>query len=155
MFYSIKKSLLYMGFKEIERWITILMLQDLATDKPLELMNLSLIRSKFGASLANNSKLKSRFNEISTMLLFSTLDALLDSPMKEALDGISLTSDIRQSLIDGSGDLRPILDLVLAYERANWDEVHQISTKLGIEEKIMTDYYLDALKYCKDITDKF
>lgn len=155
MFYSIKKSLLYMGFKEIERWITILMLQDLATDKPLELMNLSLIRSKFGGSLANNSKLKSRFNEISTMLLFSTLDALLDSPMKEALDGISLTSDIRQSLIDGSGELRPILDLVFAYERGNWEEVNEISTKLGIEEKIMNDYYLDALKYCKEITDKF
>lgn len=155
VFYTIKRSLLFMGFREIERWIHILILQDLASDKPLELMKVSLIRSKFGGSLANHSVLKSRFNEIFTMLLFSILDALLDLPMEEALDEIALTDDIRQSLIEQDGDLRPLLDLVFAYERADWDQVKLLSTELGIDEREMYDAYLDALKYCKEMVATF
>ncbi len=155
MFYSIRKSLLYMGFREIERWINILMLQELATDKPMELVNLSLIRSKLGGLIARNGIFKSRFNEITTMLLFSTLDAILDLPMKEALDEISLTDDIRQSLIHENGELRPILDLVFAYEKGDWNEVKLLSSKLGIKEDEMYNYYLDAIKYCKEITNTF
>lgn len=155
MFYSIKKSLLFMGFREIERWINILLLQDLSTDKPMELMRVCLVRSKFGGSLANHSALKPRLNEIITMLLFSTLDAILDLPMKEALDEISLTDDIRHSLIEENGELRPILDLVFAYEKGDWDEVKILSLNLGISEADMHHSYMEALKYCKEITDLF
>lgn len=154
-FHSIKKSLLFMGFKEIERWIQVLMIQDLATDKPLELMNTSLIRSKFGGSLASNSNLKSRYNEIVTMLLFSTLDAILDLPMKNALEGILLSDDIRESLINEKGELRPILDIVLAYEKGEWEEVDKLSDQLEIEGELIENHYIEALKYCKGITEIF
>lgn len=88
---SIKNSLVYMGFKQIERWINILILQDLATNKPIELIRLSLIRSHFGESLSKHSNFKPRTNEVFGMLLFSTLDAILDQPMEKALDGIRLS----------------------------------------------------------------
>lgn len=153
-FYSIRKSLVYMGFREIERWINILMLQDLATNKPMELTRLSLIRSRFGASLAKNSKLQARYNEIYAMLLFSTLDALLDLPMREALDGILLSQDIREALTYNSGDLNPMLDLVFAYEKGNWNKVKILTDELGIGEEEVYKEYLDALKYCKTIRMK-
>lgn len=154
-FNSIKKPLVYMGFKEIERWINILMLQELATDKPLELVSLSLVRSKFGGSLANRSKLKSKYNEITTMLLFSTLDAILDLPMEEALEGISLTEDIKQALIHKEGVLSNVLNLVLSHERGYWAGVKHFLTELEIEADDMFNDYLNALKYCKEITDRF
>ena len=151
---SIKTALLYMGFLEIERWINILILQDLATDKPIELMRLSLIRSKFGEELALNSNLKSRFNEASTMFLFSTLDALLDKTMEEALDDISVTEDTKSALIEGKGQLAPLLKLVYAYENANWNDVKSIATEIEIVENKIYDGYIKALEYCKEITDK-
>lgn len=154
MFYSIKRSLVYMGFKQMERWINILMFQDLSTDKPMELTRSSLIRSSFGASLARQSKLKSRHNEVSTMLLFSTLDALLDLPMDKALDGILLTNDIKEALIEESGELRPMVDLVIAYEKGNWEKVKSLSNDLSIDEENIYNEYLAALKYCKKISDK-
>jgi len=154
-FHSIKKSLLFMGFKEIERWIQLLMIQDLATDKPLELMNVSIIRSKFGGLLANDYNLKSQYNEIVTMLLFSTLDAILDLPMKNALEGILLSENIREALINKTGELRPILDIVVAYEKGEWDEVEKLSETLEIGEGRLESYYIEALKYCKEITETF
>ena len=152
-FYSIKKSLVFMGFKEISRWINILMLQDLSTDKPMKLMRLSLTRSQFGNSLAKRSQLKSRIDEISTMLLFSILDALLDLPIEDALDNIYLTEDIRDSLITNSGPLSPILNLVYAYETASWEEAKAISNDLHIKEDEIYKDYLQALQYCKKIED--
>lgn len=154
-FDSIKRPLVYMGFKEIERWINILMLQELATDKPLELMNLALVRSRFGGSIANHSRLKPKYNEITTMLLFSNLDALLDLPMEQALEGISLTEDIKQALIHKEGVLSSVLNLVLSYEKGYWAGVKHFLTELDIESDNMYDDYLEALKYCKEITDRF
>ncbi len=153
--YTIKRSLVYMGFRKIERWINILMLQDLATDKPLELTRLSLIRSKFGELLASNSKYRSRIHEIYGMLLFSTLDAILDQPMEEALDQINLTEDMRQALVHGQGDLYPLLDLTYSYEKGAWDKVKLLSSQLEIEEDQVGNYYLEALKYCNETMDMF
>lgn len=152
---SIKKALIFMGFKEIERWINVLMLQDLATDKPLELTKLSLTRAKFGEVLASNSKFKPRIHEVSMMCLFSNLDAILDQPMIDALEGISLSDDIKEALIYKRGELRPILDLIYLYEKGNWDAVKIKSAQLGIKQKVICDNYLDALEWCKDAMDKF
>lgn len=154
-FHSIKKSLLFMGFKEIERWIQILLIQDLSTDKPIEIMSTSLIRSKFGARLGLSSNLKKRYNEIATMLLFSTLDALLDLPMKNALEGILLSEEIKEALIEEKGDLRPILDLVKAYEKGQWDLVDKLSKDLEINTNEVEGFYLEALNYSKEITETF
>lgn len=155
IFHSIRKALVYMGFKDIERWINVLMLQELATDKPMELMRISIIRSKFGDSLAKHSNLKSRYDEITTMLLFSTLDAILDLPMEEALEGITLTEDIKRALIDREGGLSAVLKLVLSYEKGYWDGVRIFSEELDIKTENMYDDYLDAVQYCKEITDMF
>ena len=154
-FSSIKRPLVYMGFKEIERWINILMLQELATDKPLELVNLSLIRSKFGGSLANHSNLKEKQDEITTMLLFSNLDAILDLSMEEALEGISLTEDIKQALVHKEGVLSDVLNLVISYEKGYWAGVKHFLAELEIDPDDMFNDYLNALKYCKEITDRF
>lgn len=153
-FHSIKTSLVYMGFKDLERWISILLLQDLSIDKPIELMKLSLIRSDFGSSLANHSYLEPRSKEIFLMLLFSVLDALLNLPMEEALDGLLLTDDVKEALIYEKGELRLILDLVIAYEKGNWNQVKTLSLQLSIDEEQIYNEYLDSLKFSKKVTDR-
>lgn len=151
LIFSIKKYLVFMGFRRIERWINILMLQDLGTDKPLELTRLSLIRSHFAGLIAQHSAFKSRFNEVHGMLLFSTLDALLDQTMEEALEGITLTDDMKEALTTGQGALAPLLDLVLNYEKGQWEEVNCLCEKVGIDEDRLSRDYLDALKSCENI----
>lgn len=153
--YSIKKSLIYMGFTQIERWINIIMLQELGLDKPMELTRLSLVRSKFGGLLALHSKFFSRDDEISTMFLFSTLDALLDSNMKESLDGLSVSYDIREALIYERGGLYPLVDLVFSYERGDWGKINELSLEIGIDKKKIAPYYIEALKYSKETLEIF
>lgn len=155
MVYSIKKALIYMGFKELERWINILMLQDLSTNKPKELLKLSLLRSKFGEFIASNSRFKNRNRETSMMCLFSTLDAILDETMEEVLQDILITEDIREALIKKSGVLSPICNLISSYEKGDWDKVKIIAADIGIDEKKLPEGYLSSLKWTTETLLKF
>lgn len=143
-----------MGFKQIERWINILILQDLATNKPLELIRLSLIRSHFGESLSKHSNFKPRTNEVFGMLLFSTLDAILDQPMERALEGIFLTQDVKSALIFEEGELNLILQLVYYYEKGSWEKVRVLSDQINIDEQQIIQYYMDAVIYCDELMEE-
>lgn len=150
---NIKQALVYMGLRQIRRWINILILQDLSTDKPDELTHLSLVRAHFGELLAENSKYRSRKNEIYGMCLFSNLDALLDLPIKEALSDVSLTDDVNQALINNKGPLSLILQLVYAYEKGDWMRVEKIAKQINIDRKQITTFYVDAIIYSQAIKD--
>ncbi len=155
LIYSIKKALVYMGFKKIEQWIHILMLQDLSTNKSEELIKTSLVRSKFGEHIANNSNLKNRKFEVSMACLFSNLDAVLDQTMEEALQGISITYDVKEALINKEGILRPVCELIHSYEKGNWDKVKAISEKIEINENKLYQMYIDSLKWADNIVSTF
>ncbi|HAS73627.1 MAG TPA: diguanylate phosphodiesterase [Clostridiales bacterium UBA8960] len=148
--YSIKRALTYMGLKEIERWINILMIQDLGENKPKELMTLSLVRTKFAEMIALHCKLKKIKHEASMMGLFSTLDAILDQNMEEALSDISLPQSIKDTLIKNEGELMPIFRLVKAYEQGDWDLTSSLSDSVKIDEDTLFDAYMTSVKWARD-----
>lgn len=149
--YSIKRALTYMGLKEIERWINILMIQDLGENKPKELMNLSLVRTRFAEAIAVESGKKNIKYEASMMGLFSTLDAMLDQNINEALSDITLPDSIKEVLCHGKGQLKPIYDLMIAYEKANWDEAIRLCQQMNIDEGNLYTAYLDSVKWAAEI----
>lgn len=150
---QIKQSLIFMGLKQLKRWVNILILQDLAIDKPEELAQLSLVRAHFGEQLAANSPFHPRKNEIYGMFLFSTLDALLDLPMHDALTDLSLTSAVRAALIQQQGELYPFLELVYSYEQGQWENVKKAAELIGLDQDNITNYYVQAIQYARKITD--
>lgn len=148
--YSIKRALTYMGLKEIERWINILMMQDLGSHKPKELMIMSLVRTKFSESIAVHANLRKYKYEASMMGLFSTIDAMLDQNMSDALEGISLPKSIKDSLIKQEGILMPIFNMVIAYEQADWEKALAIGRDLKLNEEDLFDAYMEAVKWARE-----
>lgn len=152
LIYSIKRALTYMGLNEIERWISIMMLQDIGEKKPKELITVSLIRSKFAEELASMCKeLNNKKFEASMMGLFSTIDAFLDMSLEEALEDIALPESIKDSLINHKGELYPIYLLIMYYEKGSWEEVEKISNLLNINHNKITIAYLDSVKWANNL----
>lgn len=149
--HSIKNVLIKMGFKEIERWINILMMKELAEEKPRELTRISLVRTKFGEYIASNSIYKNKKNEVSMICLFSALDVILDLTMEEALEDLILTDEIKQGLICDTGGINDVLKLIKAYEDGEWDEVARYNEKLEIEPMLLSVGYLEAIGWAHDI----
>jgi c-di-GMP-related signal transduction protein len=148
---SIKMALTFLGFKEIEKWITLLMLQDLGKSKPLELTKLSIVRAKYAELIADSLKREELSEQAYMVGLFSVIDAMLDMPMAEALDGLSLSSSISDALIYNKGSLALIFNLVLAYEQGNWELVDNIIDAIHLDEKHLYDLYKAAIDWAGEV----
>ncbi|MGP1612480.1 MAG: EAL and HDOD domain-containing protein [Catonella sp.] len=148
---GVKSALIKMGLSDFERWVHIMMLQDLSVNKPNELIRIALIRSKFGELVSNNCGiLYPRASEISLMCLFSVLDAMLDLTMEEAMNDLSISDDIKDALIKGEGALVPVLKLAEAYEQGQWTEIDILSKQLQIDSNRLVGWYMDSINW----TDK-
>lgn len=151
--YSIKRALTYMGLVELERWVNILMLRELGDEKPDELLTLSLIRAHFAEYIALNSSKKHLKFEASIMGLFSVMDALLDEPMDQAIMGISISVFIKEALIDHSGELAQVYDLIIAYESGDWDKVESLCGSLKLEVSSLQEGYMNAVVWAGKIME--
>ncbi len=149
--YSIKKALVYMGLKEFERWVNILMLQDFAKDKPPELMRTSLIRSKLAEAIAWQGGLKKLRWEAAMMGLFSVLDAMLDMNMEEALQDIALPESIVDALVHEKGSLFPVYGLILAYEKGDFPKVQNIIGQLNLNPGVLYREYIKAIEWVAEV----
>lgn len=154
-FRSIKKALVAMGLQELERWIHVLMLQELSADKPMELTRLSLVRYKFGDFIALHSKYRKRNVETSMMCLFSLLDTILDQSMEHALSDIDLSKDVKDALIKKSGTLMPIYALISSYESGYSNIAGLFAEEVGISEEALFEGYLASVQWADDVLRSF
>lgn len=147
---SIKRALTRIGLIEMERWVHVLMLQEISSKKPSELIRLSLVRSKFGELIAESSTFRNRKDEVSLMFLFSVLDTMMDQTMAEALEGVSVSDDIKEVLINKNGPLKPICQIVHYYEMADWEKMNEAAQIIGLEKRKIFMCYLEAIKWASE-----
>lgn len=149
---SIKHAAAMLGQKELKRWINTAVVNALYSDKPSEITRVSLLRAKFAENLAGSFGLAVKKDELFLMGLFSVLDVILEKPMKDALDMVQVSDDIRKALIDNEGKLAPVLDFVKEYEIAGWQEVSRLMILGNIDMDTVNEAYLDSLKWYRDLT---
>ncbi|WP_027107827.1 EAL and HDOD domain-containing protein [Lacticigenium naphthae] len=152
---TVRTAIVRMGLNELEHWVYLLMIQDFSSNKPLELLRLSLIRSKFGELLAKNSSFIDRQHEISLMCLFSILDALLDTDMETALENVSISDDIKDALIGKKGNLASFIKMIQAYEKADWPQVDKLSRELNMLTNYMATSYLESIWWADQTVRNF
>jgi len=148
---TVKFSLSRMGLKELERWVHIMMLQEIGGDKPIELTRLALIRARFGELIALGSIYKKRKDDISLMCLFSLLDAMLDDSMENILKEIYLSDDIKDTLINETGEFSIILNLVKTYEAGDWGLVSTDIERIKVDKNKLFKWYIEAINWSDKI----
>lgn len=149
---SIKKALVKMGFLEIKRWISVLMLRELASDKPAEILKMSLLRYKFSEMISINSSLKSKKVEASMTCLFSMIDAILDMPMEKALEGMNLSEDIKNALVYHKGPFEPLCKIMPAYEKGEIEQLEMYTKLINFDYKKLNEYYIESIIWVNNIS---
>lgn len=147
---SIRQALVHLGQRQLKRWGTLLALTGLGTDKPDELVRTSLIRGHFGELIAEHLKHEERTLEAFLAGLFSTLDALLDLPLVEAVSELNLSKNMSQAILgdDSIGSLAT--RLARAIENGDWDMSERVAKELGLESQTAHDFYLEAMLWGDD-----
>ena len=87
-------------------------------------------------------------DELFLMGLFSVLDVILEKPMKEALEYMKVTGEIRKAL------LAPVYEFMLQYECADWQEVSRQMILKNLDDDAVQNAYTDALEWYRNLIVK-
>ena len=142
---SVKHAVVALGEREIKKWIYLVVVNTIGEDEPDELTRLSLIRARFAELIAINTRYKKQSEEMFLLGLFSLLDVILRRPISEVLDEVKASNVIKAALIDGNGEIGIIYKMIIAYEKAEWDEVLLYAESLDIDCYLIVKAYMDAL----------
>ncbi len=148
---SILQALSLLGLREIRSWVSLLSISSMADDKPAELVVSSLIRARMCEQLAQPCKMGNRQADLFLMGLFSLLDVIMSRPIDEILREITVADDIVAALAGHEGELDTILSLVVATEKGEWDTISQLAMELELDEQLLSNTYLAAVKWAQDI----
>ena len=149
---TIRHAAAMLGQRELKKWINTAVVNALYADKPNEITRLSLIRAKFAENLASAFGLALKTEELFLMGLFSVLDVILEKTMDEALDMVRVSGEIRKALVDRDGKYAPVLDFILHYENADWQEISRQMILQKIDMDVVNSAYLKALMWYRELT---
>jgi len=148
---DIMRAMTILGTREIRKWVYMITLSGLGSDKPDEIVKMSMIRGRFLESLSKKCARNISDEAVFQTGLFSMLDVLMDMPMKSALEGMNLADEVLAALIDNSGPIYDLLDLVISLERSDWFKVESLTTKLNVNATVLSELYLEAVTWMNEI----
>ncbi|GAA0854528.1 EAL and HDOD domain-containing protein [Aliiglaciecola litoralis] len=142
---SLKHALNYMGEVEIKKFIALLALANLADDKPMELLHMSLVRARF-CDLVAQARGTGDNPPIGFMAgLFSLLDALLDQEMQHLVLKMPIVDEVKYALCGGQNDYYYYIMLARAFESGTWMKVRKIADSLQLDQKVLHGLFNQAI----------
>lgn len=144
---SIRQAIVYLGEREIRRFVTLVIVSELAADKPTELVRLSVIRARWCELLAEHSQRAQDVSEVFLLGLFSLIDAILDTPMEQMMEKLPLSDEVKEALTLRQGPLAPFLQAVMFYEQGDSKQCLQALRMIKVDPAKVYDLYLEAVKF--------
>jgi EAL and modified HD-GYP domain-containing signal transduction protein len=149
---SINQAIAFLGERELKRFLMLMIISEMTTNKPQELVRLAIVRAKFCELLATASGRFGKENNLFLLGLFSLLDAMLDTPIEDLLKELPIDDLIKQALIKQSGPWMPYLNAVITHERREAKECVQALTAIGVGIKDVNELYLQSVEFAKALT---
>ncbi len=144
---AVQDAIAMLGEINLRKWLSLMLLAYLATDKPPELLRLSIMRGSFCEQIAKLLPVTAiRPAEFYTVGMFSLLDAMLNQSMARLVDELNLGGAVRDALLGReAGPLLNTLCLVRAYESGDWAPLESLARSLAIDLDALPSLYDAAL----------
>jgi EAL and modified HD-GYP domain-containing signal transduction protein len=144
---AIDRALLVLGERGIRQWASMIAVSELASEAPAELIVTSAIRGRFCQIIGETLGAGDLTQDLFLVGLFSLLDTIASRPLEGVLDELGINSAVKDALTGQDNQLRPIYDLVLAYEGGSWDAVHELAGRVGLDRSELPGLYLPAVEW--------
>jgi len=146
---SIKRAIMILGLQKLKSWVSVIALSRMS-DKPTELVMLTLTRAKMMEVLAQKGGLPSE--KSFTVGLFSAIDAFFDNDIKSILDTLPFDDEIKQALLLHEGTFGKLLKFILAHERGEWANIDwDALTQLKIDKSIFESAYIESVRWSSTV----
>lgn len=136
---SIQHAIVMLGLNTIRNLANLLLLSKI-DDKPHDLLAIAIIRAHMCEILGSEIDKKKK-DVYFTAGLFSVIDALMDSSMKDIVAQLPLAEILRDALLEQQGTVGEALKCCIAFERADWEKVQF----QNVDKTIIQKAYFDAV----------
>ncbi len=139
---SIQSALLTIGDDLIRRIGTLAVTSELNAGPSPEILRMALVRARFCEITSPLCSFDS--TEQYLLGLFSLLPAMLQTPMEEAISGLSLSGPIREALLGISNPFRCPLEWIELHERGEFDKADALAKMHGFARRLLGDRFTQA-----------
>jgi EAL and modified HD-GYP domain-containing signal transduction protein len=148
--HSVRHALTILGERDLRRWVRLVATVGAGQDKTSDLVLAALVRGRFGELLA--PMVPHGESDLFLMGLLSLIDAMLEMPMKEVLDRISLDHPTRAALLGQPSALQPVFALMVAEECGQWEVAKKIATTFGLDSEIVAGKHWEAQQWARELS---
>lgn len=153
-FYSRKKvesldiALVRLGFNEINKYVFMLMLQEISVGSPIVLIDNALIRAKFAEKISKNTRYKADNDNFFLAGMFSLIDVIVSKTKEEALREIPILDDVKNALIGTEDNIYSKMILLIEnYEHGNFERTQELFDYFQVDLETVNKEYLNAIKW--------
>jgi len=148
---SVREGVVLLGERRLRSWVTLMLLSDGGRGSD-EKLRIAMTRARM-AELVAGAALPRLIDESFTVGLVSALDILLQAPLEQVLDSLSLADELRDALLEQRGPLGRILADVLAWEVGGGTMEPSSGLDLASVEKAYIEALLWAQETCDVVND--
>lgn len=114
-------------------------------DKPEIFMINTLVRAHFAELIFIKLGLaRDSFNAFLTGML-SLIDIILERPLKEILEELNISDEVKSALLGEKNNYYKILKLIIAYENEQWDKVKLLNLDFGLDDTDLINTYFESI----------
>ncbi|MDR0425035.1 MAG: HDOD domain-containing protein [Clostridiales Family XIII bacterium] len=144
---NIRQALVILGMTEVKKWVALMCLMEINPDKTAEITRMSLVRARFLERIAPLIGMRTKSETLYLIGMFSMIDVIMESPMEEIMEQISLDEDVSMPLIEKSGVCYELLKIIIYYEKGDFEEAIEQARICGLCENDLTEAYMEAVQW--------
>jgi EAL and modified HD-GYP domain-containing signal transduction protein len=148
--HSVRHALSLLGEREIRRWVRLVATLGAGQGKPSELVLSAMVRARFCELLS--PKLRHGNSDLFLMGLLSLMDVILEIPMADMLEKVPVDQETKAVLLGEASSLQPLYQLMLAWERGDWQQTHQLASSLHLSEDEVAESYWQAMQWAREVS---
>ncbi|MDA8092661.1 MAG: HDOD domain-containing protein [Betaproteobacteria bacterium] len=149
---TVDQGLLLLGRDKLYRWLSMLLFA--VGDRgalDFALMENAVIRARLMETVGEGQMPPPERNDLFVTGMFSLLDVLFKTPMREVIKHLTLPASIEDALLFQHGKYAPYLKLAIAAEGFEENELTTLAAQCGVAEKTVNMLHLDALVWAQEL----
>lgn len=149
---SISHAIVILGYKQLYRWVALLLYTAGNTSAPAALMKTVLARSRF-IELAGKRILPSHEQDNLFMVgMLSMLDVVFGLPLAKALAKLPLPESLVRAILDYEGPVGMLLSLAEALEQRQYAHIESLAASLKLSLQDVNSAQFEAVRWAESLT---
>lgn len=146
---SIKQAIVLIGREELRKWLSIMTFVRMSSENNEYAKN-TIIRAKLCEEIAREIKCK---EEASAFMvgLFSNIHMMIEKDVEYVVETLPLNIQIKNALLGKDNLLKDILDITIAYENMDKEEILRLSEKMNINKSKLVELYYKSIEWSIEV----